>query len=210
MATGLIHEHDRVTGDVKTFAPQAKKIHVEVDASELHKNIPVDLPILADLRDVLQALMPGLEPLRHDAWIGHLSELRGHARSETILEDDGVLRAPQVIHELWKAMGGACTLVVSGDDSARRIGAGLHPFRDEPLACGVVDVGTAAHAPVPEDVKAGAAVVLLDQNGAPVRPGLATDAEGAYSFHAPRYWVADQACALPEGCRISVARPTLM
>lgn len=60
-------------------------------------------------------------------------------------------------------MGGACTLVVSGDDSARRIGAGLHPFRDEPLACGVVDVGTDAHAPVPEDVKAGATVVLLDQ-----------------------------------------------
>lgn len=48
-------------------------------------------------------------------------------------------------------------------------------------------------------VMEGAAVALLDQNGAPVRPGQATDAEGAYSFHAPRYWVADQACALPAG-----------
>lgn len=60
-------------------------------------------------------------------------------------------------------MGGTCTLVVSGDESARRIGAGRHPLRDEALSCRVVDLGTEAQAPIPEDVKAGAALVLLDQ-----------------------------------------------
>jgi spore coat polysaccharide biosynthesis predicted glycosyltransferase SpsG len=60
-------------------------------------------------------------------------------------------------------MGGECTLVVSGDDSARRIGAGRHPFLDEALPFPVVDVGTEPHAPVPEELKARASVVLVDQ-----------------------------------------------
>jgi acetolactate synthase-1/2/3 large subunit len=102
---------DRVTGDVKAFAPQAKKIHVEVDASEIHKNVPVDLPILADLREVLKALLPELEPLRHDGWLERLAGVRSHARADAILEDDGILRAPQVIHELWQATGGKALMV---------------------------------------------------------------------------------------------------
>jgi acetolactate synthase-1/2/3 large subunit len=102
---------DRVTGDVKAFAPQAKKIHVEVDASEIHKNVPVDLPILADLREVLKSLLPELEPMRHEIWLERLAQLRSHARAEAILEDDGILRAPQVIHELWQATGGKALMV---------------------------------------------------------------------------------------------------
>jgi acetolactate synthase-1/2/3 large subunit len=102
---------DRVTGDVETFAAQAKKIHVEVDASEIHKNIPVDVPILADLRDVLKAFLPALENLDYTEWLAHLQELRGHARSEAILEDHGHLRAPQIIHELCQATNGQALMV---------------------------------------------------------------------------------------------------
>ncbi len=102
---------DRVTGDVKTFAAQAKKIHVEVDASEIHKNIQVDVPILADLREVLKELLPELEPMEHDEWLDHLCQLRGSAQSEAILEDHGDLRAPQIIHELWRATRGQALMV---------------------------------------------------------------------------------------------------
>ncbi len=102
---------DRVTGDVRTFAAQAKKIHVEVDASEIHKNIQVDVPILADLREVLQELLPELQPMQHAEWLEHLGQLRGKARSEAILEDHGSLRAPQIIHELWRATGGQALMV---------------------------------------------------------------------------------------------------
>jgi len=102
---------DRVTGDVTTFAAQAKKIHVEVDASEIHKNVPVDVPILADLRTVLQELLPELEPLDHDPWLRHLHRLRNSAKAEAILENQGHLRAPQIIHELWRATEGRALMV---------------------------------------------------------------------------------------------------
>lgn len=68
-----------------------------------------------------------------------------------------------VIHEQWKALGGEATLAVSGDDRARRVGAGRHPFLDEPLPLRTIDLGEDPHAPVPEDVRATAAVALIDQ-----------------------------------------------
>ena len=46
---------DRVTGNLKTYAPNAKKIHVEIDPSEIGKNVAVDVAILADLRAGLDA-----------------------------------------------------------------------------------------------------------------------------------------------------------
>jgi acetolactate synthase-1/2/3 large subunit len=102
---------DRVTGEVSSFAPQAKKIHVEVDACEINKNIPVNLAIHGDLREVLGALLPDLEPLEHRAWLDHLGELRGHARAEAILEDPGALSGPQVIHALCQATRGRALVV---------------------------------------------------------------------------------------------------
>jgi acetolactate synthase-1/2/3 large subunit len=102
---------DRATGEVAAFAPQAKKIHVEVDARELNKNIPVDVPIHADLREVLKAFLISLEPREHDAWQAHLRELRSHARSEAILEDRGTLSGPQVIHDLCRATEGKALMV---------------------------------------------------------------------------------------------------
>ena len=102
---------DRVTGDVAKFAPLAKKIHVEIDACEIHKIIKVDVPINADVRETLDALLPGLEPLRHQDWLDHLRDLRGQAGARNILEDRGVLSGPQVIHELGRVTGGQALMV---------------------------------------------------------------------------------------------------
>ena len=66
------------------------------------------------------------------------------------------------LQEQWKALGGACTLAISGDDRARRIGAGRHPFLDEALPCCAVDLGEDQQAPVPEDLRASATVALVD------------------------------------------------
>jgi len=102
---------DRVTGEVSAFAPQAKKIHVEVDACEINKNIPVNVAIHADLREVLKALLPDLEPRQHGPWLEHLAELRGSARAGAILEDCGVLSGPQVIDALCRATEGRALVV---------------------------------------------------------------------------------------------------
>ena len=49
---------DRVTGNLKTYAPHAKKIHVEIDPSEVGKNVKVDVALVSDLRVALEALTP--------------------------------------------------------------------------------------------------------------------------------------------------------
>lgn len=66
------------------------------------------------------------------------------------------------IQEAWRALGGEACLAVSGDERARRVGEGLHPLRDVRLPCAVRDLGTDLHAPLPEDLKASAQVVLVD------------------------------------------------
>lgn len=59
---------DRVTGDVKRYARQAKVIHIEVDPSEIHKNVRADIPLLGDAKAVLEALLPRIRPNRHEQW----------------------------------------------------------------------------------------------------------------------------------------------
>ena len=49
---------DRVTGKIKTYSPHAKKIHFEIDPTEINKNVNVDVPLLGDLKLMLQQLTP--------------------------------------------------------------------------------------------------------------------------------------------------------
>ncbi len=56
MAVGARFD-DRATGRVKDFASQAKKIHIDVDPSEINKNVRVDLPLVGDAREILRALI---------------------------------------------------------------------------------------------------------------------------------------------------------
>ena len=51
---------DRVTGNLKTYAPNARKIHIDIDPAEIGKNVKVDVGIVGDLRDVLENLLPGV------------------------------------------------------------------------------------------------------------------------------------------------------
>lgn len=67
-----------------------------------------------------------------------------------------------VLQEHWRGLGGSACIAVSGDERARRVGAGTHPILDQPLPCRVVDLGEDLHAPLPESLKSEARVVLLD------------------------------------------------
>ncbi|HJW44053.1 MAG TPA: hypothetical protein VJ463_06330 [Geothrix sp.] len=67
------------------------------------------------------------------------------------------------LQEAWRALGGEACLAVSGDDRARRVGAGTHPFLDQPLPCATHDLGEDLYAPLPADLKARGSVVLVDQ-----------------------------------------------
>ncbi len=60
---------DRVTGKTDAFAPEAKKIHIDVDPSNISKNVKVDVPIVGDVKRVLQQLTPSVTQLDTNDWI---------------------------------------------------------------------------------------------------------------------------------------------
>jgi len=67
------------------------------------------------------------------------------------------------LQESWRALGGQACIAVSGDDRARRVGGGTHPFLDQALPCEALYLGQDLHAPLPGALQARAAVVLVDQ-----------------------------------------------
>ncbi len=104
---------DRVTGNLKTYALHAKKIHIDIDAAEIGKNVPVDVGMVADVGDVLRAWNRTIEPGDYREWRGHIADLRGDSAVRDIqnLPDNGHLYAAHVIHDLWRATNGSAVVV---------------------------------------------------------------------------------------------------
>jgi acetolactate synthase I/II/III large subunit len=106
---------DRVTGNLKTYAPNAKKIHVEIDPTEINKNVKVDLALIGDLREVLRELIPRIQPPDCSDWRLYIDGLKGDSAVRDIqnLPDSGHLYAAHVINDLWKETRSAQTVVVT-------------------------------------------------------------------------------------------------
>jgi len=105
---------DRVTGNIATYAPRARKIHVDIDPSEINKNVEVEVGIAGDLREVVEQMLEGLESQRHSHWIERIAEWREESQERDVLkkvEDSPVLLAAEVIHDLWKLTKGEATVV---------------------------------------------------------------------------------------------------
>lgn len=104
---------DRVTGNLRTYAPHAKKIHVEIDPSEVNKNVKVDVALVSDLLAALRALTPLVAKKRHEGWLRAIDAGRQETRSRDILhrEANGQLLAPHVMHDLWQGTGGGAVIV---------------------------------------------------------------------------------------------------
>ena len=78
---------DRVTGDLNTYAKQAKKIHFEIDPAEVNKNVKVDLPVLGNCKESLNALLPLVEKKDHSNWLQRFAELMKIEIKEVIDKD---------------------------------------------------------------------------------------------------------------------------
>ena len=104
---------DRVTGKLATFAVHAKKIHAEIDPSELNKNVRVDVALPGNLRGTLEALLPLTEKRERAPWLERIAKLKGDCsrRDVQALPDDGRLLAPHVLHDLWKLTEGKALVV---------------------------------------------------------------------------------------------------
>ena len=104
---------DRVTGTLATYATRAKKIHIEIDPSEINKNVKVDVALVGDLRQVLEQLLPRVASRDGSAWIKSIEASKGAVAVRDIknLPDSGHLYAAHVMHDLWRLTGGDAIVV---------------------------------------------------------------------------------------------------
>jgi acetolactate synthase-1/2/3 large subunit len=113
---------DRVTGNLTHYAPNAKKIHIDIDPSEINKNVKVDVALIGDLRETLDLLLPLLSDVsKPDSetydrmsdksigepateWLREIDALKGDASVRDIinLPDNGHLYAAHVINDIWR------------------------------------------------------------------------------------------------------------
>jgi acetolactate synthase-1/2/3 large subunit len=104
---------DRVTGNLQTYAPNSKKIHVDIDASEINKNVTVDCGIVGDLGDVLRAINPHLKGCDSSEWLEQIDEWRDDTKARDFVhwEGDGKLYAMHVIYDLWRETEGEAIII---------------------------------------------------------------------------------------------------
>jgi acetolactate synthase-1/2/3 large subunit len=103
---------DRVTGNLRTYAPKARKIHFEIDASEVHKNVAVDLALAGDMKRLLSDLLPLVAAAEHSAWLEQIDGWRRESEERDILAwpEDGRLYVAHVMRDLWKVTQGNAIL----------------------------------------------------------------------------------------------------
>ena len=99
---------DRVTGNLKTYAPHARKIHIEIDPTEVNKNVKVDVAIISDLKDALEQINPLVEARDHSEWIAAIQDWMQDTHARDIIRQDagGKLLSPHVVLDLWRATEG--------------------------------------------------------------------------------------------------------
>ena len=78
---------DRVTGDLNTYAKQAKVIHFEIDPAEVDKNVKADLPVLGNCKETLKVLLPLVEKKSHLKWMQRFDDLMKIEIKEVIDKD---------------------------------------------------------------------------------------------------------------------------
>ncbi len=106
---------DRVTGDLKTYARQARVIHIEIDPSEIDKNVKATVPINADAKEALNALLPLVQAKRHDDWLNEFKEC-DRIEHEKVIEkainpSSPELKMSEVVHLISEMTKGEAIVV---------------------------------------------------------------------------------------------------
>jgi len=104
---------DRVTGNPALFAPEARKIHIDIDATELDKLIKTDVAICADLGLALAEIVAAVSATTHRDWIEQIEAWRAETQVHEMLNrsPDGTVPAPHIIAEIFAATGGQAVVV---------------------------------------------------------------------------------------------------
>lgn len=123
---------DRVTGTLKTYAPNAKKIHIEIDPAEVHKNVKVDVPLVGDLKAIVTDLVPMVDEYEHEEWMQQINDWKseGDARSIMTWPDDGQLYVAHLVHDLWETTKGGA--IVTTDVGQQQMWTAQYYFMEKP------------------------------------------------------------------------------
>ena len=87
----------------ETFARNAKRIQIDIDPSEMGKNVPIDLALIGDAAYILQAILPHIQPAKHPEWLAQIREWQ--ARDYKPTDSDTVLKPHQMIDEICRQAG---------------------------------------------------------------------------------------------------------
>lgn len=114
LAVGMRFD-DRVTGALEKYAKQAQIIHIDIDQSELGKNVKVTVPILADAKNALQALLPLVHSHRHPVWLEKFRQCKALEYEKVIEKEvnpkEGMLTMGEAIHCLSQKDKGRSIIV---------------------------------------------------------------------------------------------------
>ena len=104
---------DRVTGNPATYAPQARKIHIDIDAVELNKVIHADVAVHSDLRPALAQITGLVRERQHADWVRRIEEWHSQQEPHDALhqQTNGALPAPHIVNEIFAATGGKALIV---------------------------------------------------------------------------------------------------
>ena len=119
---------DRVTGNAKTFAKQAKILQLDVDAAEIDKNVHVDASIVGDVRESLRRILEKLpEDIPHPEWIEHIQEMKA---KYPLSYDHSQLTGPYIIEKLYELTNGEA--IISTDVGQHQMWAAQYYKYKEP------------------------------------------------------------------------------
>ena len=104
---------DRVTGNPAVYALQARKIHIDIDATELGKVIPTDVHVHSDLRPALAEINGKVRATTHADWVSKIEQWKAQSvESDTLQhQPNGSLPAPHIVNEIFAATGGEAVVV---------------------------------------------------------------------------------------------------
>lgn len=94
---------DRVTGKIETFAPRARIIHIDIDPAEIGKNVRCDIPIVGDVKIVLEMLLERLTESRNPEWLGRINAWK---KEYPLQYEPKGLKPQRVIEEISRLTGG--------------------------------------------------------------------------------------------------------
>ena len=98
---------DRVVGNPKKFAENAKVLHIGIDAAEINKNIRTDVSLVGDLKEVLEKINGQLEQQEHTEWMQHIAELK---ETYPLNYDASVLSCPYIMEEIDRITEGGAVI----------------------------------------------------------------------------------------------------